>query len=444
LFDIVHGLVNQVNEGGLPQDEDPEEDAMALIGTLQISMRFLFKTSGIARKATRRDRYAQAMSKVAPHQVEDISVDDDIIRTLFPRLRLSSLDWLRSRMAEANNRRRRYLRYCADHQHNIADIRDEKIDSSNESSAMDKSSKIILNDSGSITSEVPTMSSATTINADVFKAMPKPDQDEIESIASGFSYETDSAIPMRYDVVDLQSVNDGHDDFVCCYCRQEVTIKSPARWKYHVMSDLQAYVCTAQECVCELFKTSHAWLQHQLSSHLTLWRCIFCHDSPRFQQIKSFEDHLRRSHASQFEESHFNHLCKISEQEPVEIAVSACMFCDWQSKLQDKASRSKRTGMNVVQQQSPTKVSLQQYRKHVCAHMEQIALSVLDDAGGSEEESSADEDIAEAHSETDSIYEGSNKSEFGLRVDLEQEQIRGTSGTPMLYRNGTTANRLGL
>lgn len=87
-----------------------------LIDTLSESIRTLFKTSGIARKAATRDRYALALRKIPASQVTDEDVDLERIGDLFPRLRVPKYDWLRTRLAKANNLRRRYLQYCEEHQ----------------------------------------------------------------------------------------------------------------------------------------------------------------------------------------------------------------------------------------------------------------------------------------------------------------------------------------
>ncbi|KAK4628728.1 hypothetical protein CLAFUR4_08000 [Fulvia fulva] len=88
----------------------PYEIDEALEGIDQ-SIRFLFKSNRIALSSDSRDRYSVAMAAVPATEVDSEVVDFDTMGDLFPRLRPSSHDWLRRRLATANNMRRRYLRY---------------------------------------------------------------------------------------------------------------------------------------------------------------------------------------------------------------------------------------------------------------------------------------------------------------------------------------------
>ncbi|KAK6428383.1 hypothetical protein LTR95_015472 [Oleoguttula sp. CCFEE 5521] len=251
-----------------------------LIETLSESIRTLFKTSGIARKAATRDKYALALKKIPASHVTDEDVDFERIGDLFPRLRLSKYDWQRTRLAKANNLRRRYLQYCEEHQAGVEAgtsrgnivVPEKELPNSVDEVRTEKSSQAAE-------------STATTVNAAALEAA-TAEKDDAQSIVSAFSYATDSATPMRYRVVDLGDVNNGQENFR---------------------------------------------------------NCPYCKDEHLYSTINEFKTHLQQEHQSKFYKRQLPQICEISEQEPADIPASTCPFYDWQTKLEYRNRESEIT-----------------------------------------------------------------------------------------------------
>lgn len=210
----------------------PYEIDEALEGIDQ-SIRFLFKSNRIALSSDSRDRYSVAMAAVPATEVDSEVVDFDTMGDLFPRLRPSSHDWLRRRLATANNMRRRYLRYRQlRHDKPVSGIR--KADSDFDD----------LN------------TTASTVEASLIpEAATRLDLDDVASIVS---YNTVSMTPVRFRVPDLQDVCNGQEVFECPHCLGAQHITSGEVWRGHVLADIRAYVCTEKTCQTLLFETSHA------------------------------------------------------------------------------------------------------------------------------------------------------------------------------------------
>lgn len=161
--------------------------------------------------------------------------------------------------------------------------------------------------------------------------------------------------------------------FQCFLCQvTQRKIKNRVDWKKHVYKDLQPYICTHSGCQDELlrFSTREAWAQHFDIHRLeSIWRCTECDRD--FTAVTSLEEHLNYDHA--FSASSYQvkaaPLASIRRQtRPIEQEI--CALC----------------------LESPGK-NRRKFIRHVCRHMEDIALMVLPrDLGkeGNEEEESDD------------------------------------------------------
>ncbi|SMY26862.1 unnamed protein product [Zymoseptoria tritici ST99CH_1A5] len=350
LAELMRGTSGVWDEAAVSEFDD-------IIESISESVRSLFKTSGIARKATVRDRYALALKKVPAFEVVGEEVDFELIGDLFPRLRLTRHDWLRNRLAKANNIRRRYFQYCEGHQSAVEAGTRRGQQKSLPSSATDEAGS-----ERSLAVTVRTV--ATTVNAAAYDVA-TAESDGAESVVSAYSYATDSSTPMRYRVIDLEEVNRGEENFICPYCRQEQSITSQERWNRHVLSDLKAYVCIDRDCTTELFDNSRAWMRHQLLTHWIERKCPYCGDDQSYATVDGLKMHLRQQHSTKFHQEQLDQICNLSEHEPAEVSAAACPFCDWQTKLE------------YQKHAAGTPVSLQRYRRHIGSHLEQAALAVL-------------------------------------------------------------------
>jgi sarcosine oxidase delta subunit len=360
------------------------EAYMELVDAIDESIRCLFKTSSIARKAVVRDRYALSLLKIQPSQVADEALDIDLVGDLFPRLRTSANDRLRARLAQANNQRRRYLLYCEQHQQNIQ-AGGAKVNSQPESPVFIRTpdGNAPLEETHSEKSSDAARSTATTVDAAVYRTMNIDDQDETASQFSTPSYVTDSTTPMRYRVAELSDINGGNQQFICPYCRQEVSFTSQTSWNKHVLSDLKAYVCLEEECGVHLFSTSRAWSHHHTNVHLKLCVCPYCKHKKVLTDVRGFGAHLQSAHALNYDEAQLAHIFKMSHVEPTEISTSECPFCDWRSKLEYTKPQDGPVSTKIV--------SVSRFQRHITAHMEQVALCLL----------AIEEDNNDSHEEDD-------------------------------------------
>ena len=140
----------------------------------------------------------------------------------------------------------------------------------------------------------------------------------------------------------------------------------------HVFADLQPYICTFPACSDELlrFTTRSAWAQHEFDEHRFryLWKCTIC--DRELASPDTWRDHLRHDHK-----------CTLTRSQLEKVAAGALRWRDMPIEnescplCQDCPGRSRRI-----------------FTKHVCRHMEEIALMALprdpeDDNDKSESES---------------------------------------------------------
>lgn len=129
----------------------------------------------------------------------------------------------------------------------------------------------------------------------------------------------------------------------------------------HVFSDLQAYICTFNDCHERLktFSTRTLWSRHELEAHFSdkSFRCRDCHESSViFTDQESFLDHLSRIHGREaLTHVHALGMAQAATQSiPRSFTHQECPLCaqtDWKSQ--------------------------REYFTHLGKHLEQISLAAL-------------------------------------------------------------------
>lgn len=129
----------------------------------------------------------------------------------------------------------------------------------------------------------------------------------------------------------------------------------------HVFSDLQAYICTFNDCHERLktFSTRRLWSQHELEAHFSdkSFRCHDCHESSvEFTDQESFLNHLSCVHGREaLTHVHALSMAQAAAQlVPRSFADQKCPLCaqtDWKSQ--------------------------REYFTHVGKHLEKISLVAL-------------------------------------------------------------------
>ena len=163
----------------------------------------------------------------------------------------------------------------------------------------------------------------------------------------------------------------------------------------HVFTDIRPYVCTFEECDLKLFADRHAWFNHELECHRLEWRCRFC-SHPPFGSETKLSTHMRQKHAQFSLPSQLPALIKASRQSVDRISATACPLCHWDATLRD-LNRHTPLDETLV-------VTLEQFRQHLGAHMEQLALFALPRSYKEEETANSNEAAAMAHSDSQSRH----------------------------------------
>ncbi|KAI1388241.1 uncharacterized protein F4822DRAFT_428863 [Hypoxylon trugodes] len=88
----------------------------------------------------------------------------------------------------------------------------------------------------------------------------------------------------------------------CLYVLSSLEISGEARWRKHILGDLDALVCLFGPCdePNVLYKHSRDWLQH-MRKHTRRWRCSAkVHGILEFNSCEEFENHMRSGHGKQY------------------------------------------------------------------------------------------------------------------------------------------------
>lgn len=134
------------------------------------------------------------------------------------------------------------------------------------------------------------------------------------------------------------------------------------------MADLKPYVCTAMGCE-KLFTDSQAWFTHMMQSHLVVWECCFCTWTP-FEKLDNFRQHISKNHSIPMSDSQFERVAQTCRKPTDKIAPKDCPLCDtWEDALRLQ-NTDLSDDLEVV-------VTPEQFRRHVCGHLEQLALFAL-------------------------------------------------------------------
>jgi hypothetical protein len=340
---------------GLATETESLTDATQLMEAIAEDVSALFGLSIAARRASNRDRYTRALEKIDVSDVLPEEAEIERITGLFPTLRFPELRWLKIRLVTANNRRRRYLKYCQEHQKATA-----------HASEVDKPHPIPSDDSADATSIGAATRASTVADTAFYKIWEQPQASDSIEEQSIFSYDTQTCSDLAYVVPDLGDMNGGSDLFLCPFCRVEVSIRTQHAWKKHVFKDLKAYVCTSESCNLLMFESSHQWLAHMLSAHLKIEKCPYC---SAYDPSQDLNQHMQETHPAAVDPNQIPMLLGTSMQELDKISVKTCQFCDWHTKLSSSARKAVK-GNEIF-------VPLQRYRRHVGAHLEEIALSTI-------------------------------------------------------------------
>ena len=153
----------------------------------------------------------------------------------------------------------------------------------------------------------------------------------------------------------------------------------------------------------KLFADRHTWFEHELTCHRLEWCCRFC-SYPAFATQEKLAAHMRARHTQLSSPAQLSVLLHASKQVVDRIPAADCLLCDWESVLKQNNAPTSLDETLVV--------TVDQFRRHVGSHMEQLALFALPRNSG--------EQGAEGKSNEAAAAAGSNASSLDL---IEQRPL---------------------
>ncbi|KAK6610941.1 hypothetical protein H4I96_02539 [Botrytis cinerea] len=196
---------------------------------------------------------------------------------------------------------------------------------------------------------------------------------------------------------------------VCPYCFRIVDKEDMihARWKRHVLRDIEPYVCLFDGCnkSTECFATVEDWVNHMQWQHAVVWCCqVPGHESTVYRSEEEFKHHLREEHKNAFNETQLSMIVKKASQPVSDLfgscalaskgneneshTAGACPLCPFSVDIPEHNPST-----NNLEVAEASLTSSKKLRDHIASHMEAIALlslperDDLDDANTNERQS---------------------------------------------------------
>ncbi|PGG96607.1 hypothetical protein AJ80_09808 [Polytolypa hystricis UAMH7299] len=120
-------------------------------------------------------------------------------------------------------------------------------------------------------------------------------------------------------------------DEICPYCYiwlPKSTVRDENKWKDHVISDLDPYVCLFEDCSKphQLYDHSYTWLSH-MRQHLLQWHCETKSHGPKtFETQEEYMAHMKQMHKPTFTEPQLKLLAKRNGRLKGPL-FQTCPFC---------------------------------------------------------------------------------------------------------------------
>ncbi|KAK4041663.1 hypothetical protein C8A01DRAFT_14606, partial [Parachaetomium inaequale] len=349
-------------DSAMPATRDGMETAGAtseldeLMSSIRSGIDNLFKTSIFIRKHSPKDKQQRA-SATKPF---DNRADVMYISDRYPLVAAKN-EALGVRLGEANARRRQYFKYCRDHNDrlsrpNMEEGFSQRQESQAHPAPQPADPRLGIKATGSVVSEQTRPSLLADTEATEFLAQPFDkaglfEQLDAQSAPSMVSFATSVAEVSENSLAfpPLPSEAENNSTFLCPYCCTVIWNPTSVRFPDVVSRHIR----------------QHAWFDHELLVHRNLWACPKC--SASLESPKSLEQHIIGHHSQDVPAKQIPAVTEMARRRPESILPSECPFCDgaWASAETDAMS----TGEVVV--------NIDQFRKHLGHHLQQIALFSL-------------------------------------------------------------------
>ncbi|KAF2821596.1 hypothetical protein CC86DRAFT_458774 [Ophiobolus disseminans] len=307
------------------------------------------------------------------------------------------------RLGKAISRRRQLLRYRKNHHSALEDKRVTTGRLVVDSKSVAGRAKIGLSPSEAASTRYTHDTKATTLKLETHNQLPitldtlyAPSTST--STASEATVESGSEMPLTFpsrprgdDGIALQM-------FVCPYCQTIQSIPTERKWKKHVLSDLQPYVCTFPDCSLHehIFETQSEWFCHEAQFHRLTWSCNTAgHET--FNETSNFLHHMRSAHQNCIRAEQLPALKHVF-QRATSSPTGDCMLCG-------KASTC--------------------LRSHVSRHLKQLALFAIPQSHyiASSDAENVDSELAQ-RSPALSLKSRDSGSDLSFASDDESPQVQ--------------------
>ncbi|EWZ85509.1 serine/threonine protein kinase [Fusarium oxysporum f. sp. lycopersici MN25] len=313
-----------------------------LYESVQNSVRHLYSLAMVIRKPVATDRVARASKISIDHFY---SIDQRHIEECFP----DASPTMKKRLGSAISRRRQLLMYNEQHYRKSSEPqsskRPETADYTAPQEPQDNISEQIPQSPPDTPERVKVPAADTVYHApsvvqgsilastEATKFAPpadmkeEPDTQSESGTISTFGF-TDAGgeklwIPPRPQDSDGESL----EQFLCPLCFHLIEVRGMRAWTRHVFRDLQAYVCTFDNCETSdtLFETRQDWIQHEMENHRREWHC---NDSQHALcgTESDFVAHIKTFHKLQLSESQLLSIVKLCER-PSTADTHVCPLC---------------------------------------------------------------------------------------------------------------------
>lgn len=363
----------------ISDEENQEKDlseAEELFESIKETITSLFRISMIIRHASPRDRFAKALS--AKQTPFDESFDINHVKHKYPLLDQQDRHWLAERLGKAITNRRQFLRYAREHRDKLAkeskeveyqehrsDIIAEALGPAIDRAAKSEADHTVLSKP---TSTLAPTSASTLLIARVQTPAPEDDlPDDRSQTSYAISIGEDDDLGLQ--LPKLADVSKDGFPFECPLCWTIQNMRKERSWRKHAFSDLRPYVCTYEKCDVKLFSDRRDWFDHELEYHRGQWTCCFC-NRDGFHSLDRFQKHMPHHHEQHITDDQLAALCEASRRPVDKIPALDCPFCtEWEEKL--------RQNNPTINESEVVMVMPHQFRKHVGAHMQQLALFAI-------------------------------------------------------------------
>ncbi|CVK98860.1 uncharacterized protein FMAN_08398 [Fusarium mangiferae] len=319
----------------------PERQTAALYESITNSVRHLYSLAMVIRQPVATDRVSRASKITVDHF---ISVDQRHVDECFP----DASPVLKKRLAKAITRRRQLLIYNEQHFRKSSEPQPSEETTSTVHIAQDEPREKVEQDMPLLPvasdpikplvrdtpSYAPTISKGSLLaSTEATKFIPPVDMREEPDVQSEsgtittFGFTGKDRAGLRVPPRPQDNNGEALEQFLCPLCYHLIEVKGERAWTRHVFRDLQAYVCTFDNCETPdmLFETRQDWLRHELENHRREWHCNDPKHKPHNSET-DFIEHMKTLHELQLPDPQLFSLAKLCKRSSSADTV-ICPLC---------------------------------------------------------------------------------------------------------------------